>query len=116
MQVIRTIAWIVLTAVLVAFIAMNWDKVTVNLWPSGNGYINVESRMGYFIIIFLILGSLPVWLYHRASKWRLNRRIASLENSLRATSAPALVTPSSPPVAAPETAPALETAPETEKS
>ena len=33
MQFLRTALWVVLTALLVAFIAINWDKAPVNLWP-----------------------------------------------------------------------------------
>lgn len=91
MQVIRTIAWIVLTAVLVAFIAMNWTHVPVNFWPLQDGnYIHFEWPVGVVALVFFGLGMLPVWAYLRAVRWRLNRRIASLENSLRATSVPSL--------------------------
>ncbi|WP_260923769.1 LapA family protein [Novosphingobium sp. 9] len=95
MQIIRTIAWIVLTIILVAFVAMNWTKVVINLWPLGNGYVNVVSRMGYFIILFVAVGFVPMWLYYRGMKWKLTRRIASLENTVRA------LTPSEPVAAAP---------------
>lgn len=91
MQVIRTIAWVVLTAVLVAFIAMNWTKVPVNFWPLADGnYFHFEWPVGVVALLFFGLGMLPVWAYLRAVRWRLNRRIASLENSLRATSMPSL--------------------------
>ncbi|WP_404482001.1 LapA family protein [Novosphingobium sp. BL-52-GroH] len=94
MQVIRTIAWIVVTAILVAFIAMNWNRAPVNFWPLENGnYIHFDWPVGFVALLFFGLGMLPVWLYLRAVRWRLNRRIASLENSLRATSAAALTSP-----------------------
>ncbi|MFC0202976.1 LapA family protein [Novosphingobium soli] len=101
MQVIRTIAWIVATAILVAFIAMNWNKVPVNFWPLQDGnYIHFEWPVGVVALLFFGLGMLPMWLYLRAVRWGLHRRIATLENSLRATSAaptttaaPAPVTP-----------------------
>lgn len=87
MQVIRTIAWVVLTAVLVAFVAMNWTHVPVNFWPLQDGnYFHFEWPVGLVALLFFVLGMLPVWAYLRAVRWRLNRRIASLENSLRATS------------------------------
>ncbi|GLK42551.1 MULTISPECIES: LapA family protein [Novosphingobium] len=112
MQVIRTIAWVVLTAVLVAFIAMNWTKVPVNFWPLADGnYFHFEWPVGVVALLFFGLGMLPVWAYLRAVRWRLNRRIASLENSLRATSMPSLAE-------AHETAPVtpIETPSEIEKS
>ncbi|KMS59938.1 hypothetical protein V474_12270 [Novosphingobium barchaimii LL02] len=100
MQIIRTITWILVTAVLVAFIAMNWNRAPVNFWPLDNGnYIHFDWPVGLVALLFFGLGMLPVWAYLRAVRWRLNRRIAALENSLRATSAPSMA----PPEAAPAT-------------
>lgn len=91
MQIIRTITWVLLTAVLVAFIAMNWTKAPVNFWPLQDGnYLHFDWPVGVVALLFFGLGMLPVWLYLRAVRWRLERRIATLENSLRATSAPSL--------------------------
>lgn len=89
MQIIRTIVWIAITALLVAFIAMNWTKVPVNFWPlEDRNYFHFEWPVGVVALVFFGLGMAPVWLYLRAVRWRLNRRIANLENSLRANSLP----------------------------
>ena len=91
MQIIRTISWIAVTAILVAFIAINWTKVPVNFWPLDDGnYIHFEWPVGVVALLFFLLGMMPVWLYLRAVRWRLTRRIASLENSLRASSMPSI--------------------------
>ena len=91
MQILRTVAWIVVTAILVAFIAMNWTKVPVNFWPLDDGnYVHFEWPVGVVALVFFLLGLVPVWLYLRAKSWRLQRRIASLENSLRASSLPSI--------------------------
>lgn len=89
MQIIRTILWIAITAVLVAFVAMNWDRAPVNLWPLADGYLQFNWPVGVIAIVFFILGLLPMWLLHRAARWRLNRRISALENNARATAAAA---------------------------
>lgn len=87
MQVFRTIVWIVITAILVAFIAMNWTRVPVNFWPlEGNNYVHFEWPVGIVALAFFLLGAVPMWLLLRTSRWRLNRRIHALENSIRATS------------------------------
>ena len=97
MQVIRTIVWIAITAILVAFVAMNWTKVPVNFWPLDNGnYVHFEWPVGVIALLFFLLGVIPTWLYVRAVRWRLNRRIGSLENSLRASSMPSAVPPAEP--------------------
>ena len=107
MQVIRTIVWIAITAILVAFIAMNWTKVPVNFWPLDNGnYVHFEWPIGVVALLFFLLGVIPTWLYVRAVRWRLNRRIGSLENSLRASSMPSAV-----PAAEPASGPASLEAP-----
>jgi lipopolysaccharide assembly protein A len=89
MQVFRTILWIIVTAVLVAFVAMNWTHVPVNFWPLDNGnYAHFEWPVGIVAILFFLLGFMPMWLLNRAGRWRLKRRISSLENSVRAVSVP----------------------------
>ncbi len=112
MKAVRTLTWIVITAILVAFIAMNWAKVPVNFWPLDDGnYIHFEWPVGFVALFFFLLGMLPVWLYLRAVRWRFHRRIASLENALRASSmpspsetAPASPAPSAPAEVTPQTA------------
>jgi lipopolysaccharide assembly protein A len=104
MQVIRTILWIAITAILVAFIAMNWTTAPVNIWPLADGnYLHFEWPVGVVALLFFLLGAVPVWLVHRAASWRLKRRIAALENSLHAVSStPAPVaTPTAAPLAPP---------------
>ena len=89
MQIIRTILWVVATALLVAFIAMNWsDPVAVRFWPLADGnYLNFQWPVGIVALFFYLLGLVPMWLLAKAGRWRLNRRIASLENSVKAASA-----------------------------
>ena len=86
MQIVRTAVWIVVTAILVAFIAMNWERAPVNIWPLDNGdKLHFEWPVGVIALVFFLLGFGPMWLLHRAGQWRLQRRISSLENSVRAT-------------------------------
>jgi len=86
MQILRTVLWIAGTAVLVAFIAMNWVSAPINLWPlEGDNYIHFQWPVGFIALIFFALGFGPMWFINRTNLWRLNRRIASLENSLRIT-------------------------------
>jgi uncharacterized integral membrane protein len=115
MNVIRTITWILVTAVLVAFIAMNWTTVPVNFWPLQDGnYLHFEWPVGVVALAFFVLGMAPVWLYLRAVRWRLSRRIETLERSLQASSMPSHSVPppvEPAPVATPVTAPVTAQAP-----
>ncbi len=84
MQIIRTIVWVTITAALVAFVAMNWEQAPVNFWPLENSYLHVMAPVGLIAIFFFLLGATPVWLLSKAGRWRMNRRMAALENSVRA--------------------------------
>lgn len=88
MQIIRTLIWIVVTAVLVAFIAMNWERAPVNIWPLENSYLQFNWPVGVIALVFFVLGLAPMWLIHRASIWRWQRRVSALEHSVRATIPP----------------------------
>jgi len=86
MRMLRTIFWIVVVAVLAAFTAANWQPVEVRIWEG----LLLETRLPVLVIMAFLLGLVPTWLLYRATRWRLMRRIASLETSLGAKAAPSL--------------------------
>lgn len=87
MQLIRTLALLLVTIALVAFIAINWHTVPLNLWPLADGnYVHLEWPVGFIVIVSMALGFLPMWLLHKGARWRLNRRISFLENSVKSAS------------------------------
>ena len=87
MQVIRVIVWVIVSAVLTAFVAMNWETAPVRFWPLGNGdFLRFDWPVGFTALFFFVLGLLPMWLLSKAGRWRLSRRINSLENSIKAAS------------------------------
>lgn len=92
MRAIRTLVWIAITAVLVAFMAINWERAPVNFWPVADGYLHFEWPVGVIALIFFLLGLMPMWLLHKGSRWQMKRRISALEHSVRAVSAPPLAT------------------------
>lgn len=88
MQVIRVIVWVIVSAALTAFVAMNWETAPVRFWPLGNGdFLRFDWPIGFTALFFFLLGLLPTWLVSKAGRWRLSRRINTLENSIKATSA-----------------------------
>jgi putative membrane protein len=93
MQVIRTIVWVVITALLVGFIAINWNTAPVNFWPLAEGYLHFEWPVGFIALAFFLLGLLPMWLISLIGRWRYARRINALENSVRAVAPLPPVTP-----------------------
>ena len=80
MQLVRTIFWVLLAVVLVLFAVSNWDPVEVRIWEG----LILETKLAALVILAFLAGLLPMWLLHRATRWRLARRIATLEATIAA--------------------------------
>jgi uncharacterized membrane protein len=80
MQVVRTIFWVLLAVVLVLFAVNNWVPVEVRIWEG----LLLESKLAALVIAAFLAGLVPTWILYRATRWRLGRRIATLESSLAA--------------------------------
>ncbi len=81
MQVIKTVLWVLLVAALVLFCYDNWRDVEVRL---GSGYV-IDTKLPALMAVSFLIGLLPTWLFSAAGRWRLRRRINTLENTVRAT-------------------------------
>lgn len=93
MQIVRTIVWVALLIAFVALTLLNWDiQLAVLIWPG----IVWDTRLPAVIVVAFVLGLVPMWLIHRGSKWRLQRRIAGLENAARANALAAAPAPAPP--------------------
>lgn len=79
MQIVRTVIWVLILFGLMVFSFFNWDPVEVRLWDG----LVLETKVPVLVILAFLLGLLPMWLYHRGTKWNLMRRITSLENAVR---------------------------------
>lgn len=80
MQIVRTVVWVLLLVALLLFSVANWDPtVTVRIWEG----LVVDTKIPAIVVVAFLIGFVPMWLYHRAAKWQLKRRIASLEASAR---------------------------------
>jgi lipopolysaccharide assembly protein A len=100
MQIVRTIGWVLLLFSLLAFSFFNWKPVEVQIWSN----LVLETKLPALVIISFLLGLVPMWLVHRASKWRAKRRINALEAATTR-----LATPAAAPAAAPTQTPTAET-------
>ncbi|WP_128892874.1 DUF1049 domain-containing protein [Erythrobacter sp. HKB08] len=81
MQIVRTIAWILLLVGLLAFSFGNWDKqIDVRIWPG----LVWDTRVPAVVIVSFLAGLIPTWMLLRGTKWTMNRRIRSLENAIKA--------------------------------
>ncbi|MBN8818129.1 MAG: DUF1049 domain-containing protein [Sphingomonas sp.] len=80
MQFLRTAFWVVLAIIIVAFSFANWTAVTINLW----GGLQLETKLPVLVIVAFLAGSLPFWALHKATRWRLRRRLDHAERALAA--------------------------------
>lgn len=81
MQIVRTVLWVLLLMALMVFSFFNWKPVEVTIWDN----LILETKVPALVIVSFLLGMIPTWLLHRGTKWRLSRRIKTLENAVKAT-------------------------------
>lgn len=83
MQFIKILLWVLLLVGSFIFWWTNEARTTLDL-----GTAVVEARTSTFVLLAFLVGFLPTWLLLRGSKWRLMRRIRTLEAAARPAPAP----------------------------
>ena len=78
MGTVRTIIWVLLTAVLVIFAMANWIPVTVTIWP---GQV-LDTKLPVLILSAFLIGSVPMWIALRTTRWSMKRRLDTSERQL----------------------------------
>jgi lipopolysaccharide assembly protein A len=86
MQIVRTVVWVVLVIALALFSLNNWHPVEIKIWEG----LILETKLPALVFVSFLLGLVPMWTLSKAGRWRLNRRINALENTVRATATPPL--------------------------
>jgi len=89
MSILRTVFWVIVAVVLALFTVSNWDaphadspgRIAIALWNTNV----VEVRLPILIIAAFLLGLVPMWLWSRATKWQLQRKLSSTERALAST-------------------------------
>ncbi|MEM8918699.1 MAG: hypothetical protein AAGE37_07540 [Pseudomonadota bacterium] len=102
MQFIKTLFWVILAVILVVFAVNNWSPTSVLVWEE----TRVDTKLPVLVIGAFLLGFLPMWVLHRTLKWRMSRRIKTLEAAARPRPAPS---PAPVPMQTPDGRPAPET-------
>ena len=78
MQFLRTLFWVVIAVAAVVFATRNWNTVTINLW----GGLQADVKLPVLVFGAFLVGLLPPWILHRATRWSLRRRLESTERAL----------------------------------
>jgi uncharacterized integral membrane protein len=102
MQFIRTALAVIAGIVLLIFSVNNWKPVEVRIWDT----LVLDTKLPAVVVVSFLLGLVPMWLISKAGRWRLKRRIQTLENAVLAASQ-TVITPSAP-APAPEPVPAAD--------
>ena len=82
MQIIRTVVWVIMLIALLLFSINNWQDVQIKIWEG----LIFQTKLPALVVMSFLLGLVPMWLLHKGASWRWNRRIGTLENSVRAAS------------------------------
>ncbi len=78
MKSLRTFMMLAIVAALAAFSAANWVPVELTVWQG----LVLDTKLPALVIAAFLLGLVPMWLIHRTTRWRLQRRITNLETTL----------------------------------
>jgi lipopolysaccharide assembly protein A len=104
MRFLKTVFWTILAVIAVLFATTNWTPVTITIW---NG-VMIDTWLPLLLLIAFFIGLLPTLLWHRASRWGLNRKLDSLQRALADAQKPPAADepqPPLPPIATPMAVP-----------
>lgn len=79
MKILRTIIWVLAAIGFLIFAAYNWQPVELTLWQN----LVLETKVPMLALLAFLAGFVPMWALHRSVTWGLNRRIRTLESSLK---------------------------------
>ena len=85
MKIIRTIVWVLVAVALVIFSINNWNTAEVKIWEN----LVLETKLPVLVIVAFLAGMLPMYLLYHGTRWRMKRRINSLESAVRNAAAAA---------------------------
>jgi len=78
MHFLRTLFWVVVAVVAVIFSIRNWTPVVVHLW----GGLDADVKLPVLLMIAFLIGFLPWFALHKATRWQLRRRLETTQRAL----------------------------------
>jgi uncharacterized integral membrane protein len=83
MSFLKTLFWVIFLMGFAIFAINNWQPVSLKLW----GGLWLDSKLPAIVGASFLSGFLPLYIWHRSTRYRLNRRIATLETGARTMAA-----------------------------
>lgn len=75
MQTLRTIIWVIIAIALTIFALVNFQPITVKIWPGQSA----DTYLPVVMLITFLIGFLPPFLVYRAQRWSMRRTIGEQE-------------------------------------
>jgi len=83
MQFLKTAFWVILAVAVALFCKANHRPLDIKLW----GDFVWSTKIWFPILIAFLLGAVPFWVFGRAARWRLQKRLDSTERALASATA-----------------------------
>ncbi len=78
MKFLKSLFWVVVTAIVMIFSTRNWEKVSVKLW----GALVVDVKLPLLLFFAFVVGFIPGYLMFKAGRWQARRRLDSANRAL----------------------------------
>ncbi|MEQ1548279.1 MAG: LapA family protein [Chakrabartia sp.] len=65
----------------IIFSINNWTPVTIKLWDG----LLIDTRLPLLLIGAFLIGIVPYFILHRATRWSLRRKLTNVERTLAET-------------------------------
>ncbi len=79
MRFLQILFWVILLVLIIIFSANNWTPITISIW----GGLLVDTKLPVLVVGSFLIGFLPLYFWHRVTKWRLNRKFNKVQNAPR---------------------------------
>lgn len=78
MDFLKTLFWVVISALVVIMSINNWTPVTLDLWSG----LQADVKLPVLLMVIFLIGFLPTMIYYRTKQWRLMRRLDTMEREV----------------------------------
>jgi hypothetical protein len=78
MHLLRTLFWVAIAVAASAFAFANWTPISLTVWSG----LLLDTYLPVALSVAFLLGFLPYYLLHRATRWSLQRRLSQTERQL----------------------------------